>query len=59
MSSSSPKKMPSQAPEAAPASATRPQVSLPVTRSTLLRSLPTMETLSTGKSARASTSTAC
>ena len=58
MMSSRPKKMPSHAPEAAPARATRPQVSLPVTRSTLFRSLPTMETLSTGKSARASTSTA-
>jgi hypothetical protein len=43
MTSSSPRKIPSHAPDAAPAAATRPQVSLPVTRSTLLRSLPTIE----------------
>ena len=58
MKNSSPKNTPSQAPEAAPARATRPQVSLPVTRSTVLRSLPRMETCFTGKSDFARVSTA-
>ena len=44
----SPMNRPSQSPDSAPASATRPVVSRPVIRSTCLRSVPTIMQFSTG-----------
>ncbi len=55
--STMPKKMPSHRPESAPAIAARPYVILPVTRSTVFRSLPTIAIFATGKSASASFAT--
>ena len=55
---SSPKNIPIHAPEAAPLLSTRPQFNRPVTRSTIIRSTPTMVTSFTGKSLRTRWSTA-
>ena len=46
----SPTKSPSHTPDSSPPIATRPVVSRPVTRSTCLRSVPTIMQFSTGKS---------
>ena len=43
-------KRPNHAPDAAPEAITRPQVSRPITRSTSMRSTPTIVTSRTGKS---------
>ncbi len=53
-----PRKSPSHAPLAAPATAARAEVSFPVTRAPLVSSLPTMLTCVTWKSASASVTTA-
>ena len=58
MKNSRPRNVPNQAPDSAPAPAARPQVSLPVMRSTLVRSVPTIASSFTGNSALASESTA-
>ncbi len=56
--SSTPTNRPNQAPDSPPVVSTRPQDSRPVTRSTSIRSTPTMVTSSTGKSLSARWSTA-
>ena len=48
--SSRPMKRPNHAPDAAPEAITRPHVSRPITRSTSMRSTPTIVTSRTGKS---------
>ncbi len=58
MKNSRPRNVPNHAPESAPAPAARPQLSLPVMRSTLVRSVPTIASSFTGNSALASLSTA-
>src|ERR1700712_4172005 len=55
--STTPTNRPSQAPDAAPVASTRPQVRRPITRSTSMRSTPTMVTSATGKSLSARWST--
>ena len=58
MKNSSPRNVPNQAPESAPAPAARLQLSVPVMRSTLVRSVPTIASSFTGNAAFASLSTA-
>ena len=58
MKNSRPRNVPNHAPEMAPAPPARPHVSLPVMRSTVVRSVPTIASSFTGNSALASESTA-
>ena len=58
MKKSRPRNVPNQAPDSAPAPAARPQLRVPVMRSTLVRSVPTIASSFTGKAALASLSTA-